>query len=67
MIRIYPTNYNEKERNAIQDLFLEMEMMFTECYCPYAKDDSTECSKCDYKRLCKAVADIATFAERITQ
>ena len=62
MIRIYPTNYNRKECEAVQDLVNELETMFISVYCPQAQRHDTECEKCDYKTLCKAVTDVSSYA-----
>ena len=66
MIRIYPTNYNKKECEALQDLVNEMETMFNTCYCPQVQGQNVDCEKCEYLYLCKAITDAFKYVGGIS-
>ena len=67
MISILSNSFNNKEKQAICDLFEELEIMFFECYCPYTKDEKTECTECPYKHLCYDVNKTLEFVEDLNK
>ena len=67
MISIYSKSYNQEEKQALNDMINELNIMFNECYCPQYKDGykDYDCRLCEYRHLCYDIEKITQHSEEI--